>query len=49
MTRISQSVGWWCYVPGKLTAEEFIRALPALRARGDFTLSPVMHNLRSAK
>ena len=27
MSTISQSVGWWCYVPGKLTAEEFIRAV----------------------
>jgi len=25
MSTIPQSVGWWCYVPGKLTAEEFIR------------------------
>src|SRR5215472_3643455 len=27
MSTISQSVVWWCYVPGKLTAEEFIRAV----------------------
>jgi hydroxypyruvate isomerase len=26
MNAISQSVGWWCFVPQKLTAEQFIRA-----------------------
>jgi len=30
MRTISQSVGWWCYVPGKLTAEEFIRAVAGI-------------------
>src|SRR6516225_4123290 len=27
MSTITQSVVWWCYVPGKLTAQEFIRAV----------------------
>ena len=30
MSTISQSVVWWCYVPGKLTAEEFIRAVAGI-------------------
>jgi sugar phosphate isomerase/epimerase len=27
MSAISQSVGWWCYVPGKLTPEQFVKAV----------------------
>ena len=27
MSTISQSVAWWCYVPEKLTAVEFVQAL----------------------
>jgi hydroxypyruvate isomerase len=26
MTAISQSVGWWCFVPQKLTPEQFVRS-----------------------
>ena len=27
MSRISQSVAWWCFVPGLMTPEQFIRAV----------------------
>jgi hydroxypyruvate isomerase len=27
MSIISQSVAWWCFVPGKLTPEQFVRAV----------------------
>src|ERR1700738_5133540 len=27
MSKISQSVAWWCFVPEKLTPEQFVRAV----------------------
>jgi hypothetical protein len=27
MSAISQSIAWWCYVPEKLTAEQFVPAV----------------------
>src|SRR5712691_10240848 len=45
MGRIKHSVSWWCFVPGKMTPEAFVRAAAEIGYQGIDLVSPDNYQL----
>ena len=43
MSNITQSVAWWCFVPEKLTPEQFLRAVAGFSGRPHILTEPMHH------
>ena len=48
MNTISQSVAWWCFVPEKLTAEQFVNAVADAGYKAIELVPPEYWSLRSS-